>query len=60
MDMLKAEGSAAASLIAECAPQGQPMLTQAQNTLEQLEPLVLMETVVRVCRSVMNQVRSIS
>ena len=38
IELVKAEASTS-SLIADCAPQGRPMLTQAQKTLESLESL---------------------
>ena len=37
--LIKTEASIAASLIADCAPQGRPMLAQAQQTLKSLESL---------------------
>ena len=46
IELVKAEASEAASLIAECAPHGKPMLAQAQKKLEQLEALKMLETVV--------------
>ena len=42
IDLVKTEASLAASLIAECAPQGRPMLAQAQQTLKSLESLQLL------------------
>ena len=39
MTLVKSEASLAASLIADCAPQGRPMLAQAQQTLKSLESL---------------------
>ena len=46
IEMVKAEASEAASLIAECAPQGRPMLAQAQMKLGHLESLKMLDTVV--------------
>ena len=46
IELVKAEASEAAALIAECAPHGKPMLTQAQKKLEHLEALEMLETVV--------------
>ena len=46
IELTKAEASRAASLIADCAPHGKPMLAQAQTTLESLESLKLLEAVV--------------
>ena len=46
IEMVKAEASKATSLIAECAPQGMPMLAQAQKKLGHLMPLKMLETVV--------------
>ena len=40
--LIKSEASLAASLIADCAPQGRPMLAQAQQTLKNLESLQLL------------------
>ena len=40
--LVKTEASLAASLIADCAPQGRPMLAQAQQTLKSLESLQLL------------------
>ena len=45
IDLVKAEASEAASLIADCAPQGRPMLAQAQQQLESLESLKVLEAV---------------
>ena len=45
IELTKAEASQAASLIADCAPHGKPMLAQAQATLESLESLKLLEAV---------------
>ena len=42
IDLVKSEASLAASLIADCAPQGRPMLAQAQQTLKSLESLQLL------------------
>ncbi|MEJ6659361.1 MAG: hypothetical protein QNL17_11260, partial [Synechococcus sp. ChSW.bin.154] len=42
MTLVKSEASLAASLIADCAPQGRPMLAQAQQTLKSLESLQLL------------------
>ena len=42
IDLVKTEASLAASLIADCAPQGRPMLAQAQQTLKSLESLQLL------------------
>ncbi len=42
IDLVKMEASLAASLIADCAPQGRPMLAQAQQTLKSLESLQLL------------------
>ena len=46
IELVMAEASEAAALIAECAPHGKPMLTQAQKKLEHLEALEMLETVV--------------
>ena len=46
IELVKAEASEAASLIAECAPHGKPMLTQAQKKLESLESIKVLEIVV--------------
>ena len=46
IELVKAEASEAASLIAECAPHGKPMLAQAQKKLEHLDALKILETVV--------------
>jgi hypothetical protein len=40
--LVKTEASLAASLIADCAPQGRPMLAQAQQTLKTLESLQIL------------------
>ena len=45
IELIKAEASQAASLIADCAPHGKPMLAQAQATLDSLESLKLLEAV---------------
>jgi len=45
IELVKAEVSEAVSLIADCAPQGRPMLAKAQQQLESLESLKLLETV---------------
>ncbi len=42
IDLAKTEASLAASLIADCAPHGRPMLAQAQQTLKSLESLQLL------------------
>ena len=42
IDLVKTEASLAASLIADCAPQGRPMLAQAQQMLKSLESLQLL------------------
>ena len=42
IDLVKTEASLAASLIADCAPQGRPMLAQAQQTLKTLESLQIL------------------
>ena len=42
MTLVKSEASLAASLIADCAPQGRSMLAQAQQTLKSLESLQLL------------------
>jgi hypothetical protein len=42
MTLVKTEASLAASFIADCAPQGRPMLAQAQQTLKSLESLQLL------------------
>ena len=42
IDLVKTDASLAASLIADCAPQGRPMLAQAQQTLKRLESLQLL------------------
>ena len=39
IELVKAEASEAAALIAECAPHGRPMLAQAQTKLGHLEAL---------------------
>ena len=39
MSLVKSEASLAASLIADCAPQGRPMLAESQKTLKSLESL---------------------
>lgn len=39
VELVKAEASQAAALIADCAPHGRPMLAQAQSILESLESL---------------------
>ena len=39
IELVKAEASEAAALIAECAPHGKPMLAQAQKKLGHLEAL---------------------
>ena len=46
IEMVKADASVAASLIADCAPQGKPMLTKAQKKLGHLMSLKILETVV--------------
>ena len=46
IELVKTEASEAVALIAECAPHGKPMLTQAQKKLEHLEALGMLETVV--------------
>ena len=46
IELTKAEASQAASLIADCAPHGKPMLAQVQATLESLESLKMLEAVV--------------
>ena len=45
IELMKAEASQAASLIADCAPHAKPMLAQAQATLESLESLKILEAV---------------
>ena len=45
IELTKLEASQAASLIADCAPHGKPMLAQAQATLESLESLMMLEAV---------------
>ena len=40
--LVKTDTSLAASLIADCAPQGRPMLAQAQQMLKSLESLQLL------------------
>ena len=45
IELTKAEASQAASLIADCAPHGKPMLAQAWATLESLDSLKLLEAV---------------
>ena len=45
IELVKAEASEAASLIAECAPHGKPMLAEAQKKLEHLEALKMLETI---------------
>ncbi len=42
IELVKTEASLAASLIADCAPQGRPMLAQAQQTPKSLESLQLL------------------
>ena len=42
INLIKTEASLAASLIADCAPQGRPMLAEAQQTLKSLESLQLL------------------
>ena len=42
IDLVKTEASLAASLIADCAPQGRPMLAQSQQTLKSLKSLQLL------------------
>ena len=42
IELVKTEASLAASLIADCAPQGRPMLAQAQQTLKTLESLQIL------------------
>ena len=42
IELVKTEASLAASLIADCAPQGRPMLAQAQQTLKNLECLQIL------------------
>ena len=42
IELVKTEASLAASLIADCAPHGRPMLAQAQQTLKSLESLQLL------------------
>ena len=42
INLIKTEASLAESLIADCAPQGRPMLTEAQQTLKSLESLQLL------------------
>ena len=42
IELVKTEASLAASLIADCAPQGRPMLAQAQQTLKSLESLQIL------------------
>ena len=42
IDLVKTDASLAASLIADCAPQGRPMLAQAQQMLKSLESLQLL------------------
>ena len=46
IELLKVQASEAASLVADCAPQGRPMLADAQHKLECLENLKLLETIV--------------
>ena len=46
IDRTKADASEGAALIDACAPQGRAMLTQAQNRLEQLQALKVLEAVV--------------
>ena len=45
IELVKAEASEAASLIAECAPHGKPMLAEAQKKLEHLDALKMLETI---------------
>jgi len=45
IELTKAEASQAASLIADCAPHGKPILAQAQATLESLASLKMLEAV---------------
>ena len=42
IELVKAEASEAAALIAECAPHGKPMLAQAQTKLGHLEALKML------------------
>lgn len=42
INLVKTEASLAASLIADCAPHGRPMLAHAQQTLKSLESLQLL------------------
>ena len=42
INLIKTEASLAVSLIADCAPQGRPMLAEAQQTLKSLESLQLL------------------
>ena len=42
INLVKTEASFAASLISDCAPQGRPLLAQAQQTLKSLESLQLL------------------
>ena len=42
INLIKTEASLAVSLIADCAPQGRPMLAEAQQTLKTLESLQLL------------------
>ena len=42
INLIKTEASLAVSLIADCAPQGSPMLAEAQQTLKSLESLQLL------------------
>ena len=45
IELTKAEASQTASLIADCAPHGKPILAQAQATLESLASLKMLEAV---------------
>ena len=46
IELMKVQASEAASLVADCAPQGRPMLADAQHKLECLESLKFLETIV--------------
>ena len=45
IERTKAEASEGAALVAQCAPHGRAMLTQAQKRLETLEALKVMESI---------------
>ena len=50
IDLVKTEASLAVSLIADCAPQGRPMLAEAQQILKSLESLQLLgQSAIKEC-----------